>query len=85
MPKDRLKSDYDIVLKRTAKKLGLPEKIVYDVTYSLFNYVHKLVEAKEYEGFYFRYLGRFIVKPFRLKKALEAKERKELKEASKNV
>ena len=79
MPKER-KTDYDIVLKRTSQKLGIPETKVYNVVSTVFEFMHDLVGKGEYEGFYFRYLGRFIVKPFRLKKALEAKTKKELKD-----
>lgn len=71
--KGQQKSDYDIVLKRTSMKLGIPEYKVYNIVSSVFEFVNNLVSKGEYEGFYFKYLGRFIVKPFRLRKELEKK------------
>lgn len=65
------KGSFDIVMKRTADKLGIPEYKVYDVVYSLFEYVHNLIDKKEFKGFYFRYLGRFVVKPYKLKRLVE--------------
>jgi hypothetical protein len=78
-PPMKVKADYDIVLQRTAVALGLTEKQVYDISRSVFEFMHELVESGNYEGFYFRYLGRFIVKPYRLKRILEAKSKKKSK------
>jgi hypothetical protein len=65
-------SDYDIILKRVSLKLGISQYIISDVVRSVFEYVHNMVGEREYEGFYFKYLGKFIVKPFRLKRVLES-------------
>jgi len=73
MSKENL-SDYDIVLKRVAKKLDMPEYVVFNVTNSIFGFINDMVHKGEYEGFYFKYLGKLVVKPFRLKEALRIKE-----------
>jgi hypothetical protein len=72
-PPMKIKADYDIVLQRTAASLGITEREVYNIVRSVFEFMHELVDSGNYEGFYFRYLGRFIVKPYRLRRILEAK------------
>jgi hypothetical protein len=81
-PPLKVRADYDIVLQRTAVALGVTERQVYDIVRSVFEFMHELVDSGNYEGFYFRYLGRFIVKPYRLRRILEAKGviEKEVKE-----
>ena len=65
------KGSFDIVMKRTSEKLGMPEYKVHTVIYTLFQYVHSLVNDLTFKGFYFRFLGRLVIKPYKLKRMVD--------------
>tara|TARA_R110002126_G_scaffold159220_2_gene306595 strand:+ start:44 stop:343 length:300 start_codon:yes stop_codon:yes gene_type:complete len=67
----------NVVINRTAKKLDLPEYHVIEIVNSFFELVVDDIESKEYKGSYCRRLGKFIIKPNRLKML---KEKQKLKE-----
>ena len=71
MHSQKEKGSFDIVMKRTAQKLNLPEYKVHSVVYCLFEYVHGLVENNTLQGFYFRFLGKFVIKPYKLKRIVD--------------
>lgn len=56
-----------IIIERTAKKLNMPELKVYQVVASFFEVVVEDIESEEYKGSYCRRLGKFVIKPNRLK------------------
>ena len=57
----------NIIVEKTAKKLDIPEYKVSQVLSSFFELVIKDIESKEYRGAYLRRLGKFVVKPNRVK------------------
>lgn len=67
----REKGSFDIVMKRTAEKLGLPEYKVHSVVYVLFEYVSSIIEKGTLQGFYFRFMGKFVIKPYKLKRLVD--------------
>lgn len=76
-----MKGDANIIIEKVAKKLDLPRYEVSKIVNSLCGFIFDLMEEGEFEGFYMRYLGKFIVKPRRLetmKKKLKEKQEREL-------
>jgi nucleoid DNA-binding protein len=64
----------NIIVEKTAKKLDVPEYKVLQVLSSFFELVTEDIENKKYRGAYMRRLGKFIVKPKRVK-MLEEQEK----------
>jgi hypothetical protein len=60
------KGDYNIVVKRVAKKLGIPEYKVWEIVHFICRYIADTMEEGRWSGFYMRYFGKFVVKPKRL-------------------
>lgn len=60
------KNDYNIVVKRVAERLDMPEYKVWEVVHSVCRSISKTMEAGEWQGFYMRFFGKFVVKPKRL-------------------
>jgi hypothetical protein len=58
--------DYNTVVKRVAKKLGMPEYRVWEVVHSVCKSISMTMEEGKWEGFYMRFFGKFVVKPKRL-------------------
>jgi nucleoid DNA-binding protein len=76
-----VKGDTNIIIEKVAKKLDLPRYEVSKIVNSLCGYIFDLMEEGTFEGFYMRYLGKFIVKPKRLEtmqKKLKEKQEREL-------
>ena len=61
-----MKSDYNIVVKRVAKKLNLPEYRVWEVVHAVCSSISKTIEEGKWQGFYMRFFGKLVVKPKRL-------------------
>jgi len=64
----------NIVVEKTAKKLDIPEYLVTQVVNSFFELIVEDIESEEYKGSYCRRLGKFIIKPNRLKMLKEKEE-----------
>jgi hypothetical protein len=61
----------DLALIRTAKKLDVPEYAINQVVQSFFEVVTEDIESATLKGSYLRNLGKFIIKPTKLKKLME--------------
>lgn len=66
-----MRHEINIIIDRVAEKLDLPRYEVSKVVTSLCGFIFDIMEEGKFEGFYMRRLGKFIVKPNRLKKIKE--------------
>lgn len=67
----------NIVVERTAKKLNKPEYQIQQVVTAFFEVVIEDIESEQYKGSYCRRLGKFVIKPNRVKMLKERKLKKE--------
>lgn len=58
--------DNNLIVKRTAQELGIPEYEVWDVVRSVFQYIATMIESGTWEGFHLRGLGKLYVNPKRI-------------------
>lgn len=63
----------NIIVEKTAEKLDIPEYKVTQVLSAFFELVIDDIESKNYRGAYLRRLGKFVVKPNRVKMLEERK------------
>ena len=61
------KSDYNLVVKKVAKDLDIPEYRVWEVAHSVCKYAASIMEEGNWGGFYMRFFGKLVVKPARLR------------------
>jgi hypothetical protein len=69
-----MSSKTTVVVERTAKELDKPEYLINQVVASFFEVVVKDIESETYKGSYCRRLGKFVIKPNRLKMLKEKKD-----------
>jgi nucleoid DNA-binding protein len=74
------KGDYNAVIKRVAKKMDIPEYKVWEVVHSVCRFITKEIESGNWDGFYMRFFGKFVVKPKRLE-YMQAKIEKMIEKA----
>lgn len=61
----------DSIVQQLAVKYNISEEIIKKVTRSQFEFVKDTMEEGEFESVHLHYLGKFCVKPNRLKKLFE--------------
>jgi hypothetical protein len=75
-----MKHEINIIIDRVAGKLDIPRYEVSKIVTSLCGFIFDVMEEGKWEGFYMRRLGKFIVKPNRLKKIKEKVKEKQERE-----
>jgi hypothetical protein len=75
-----MKHEINIIIDRVAEKLDIPRYEVSKIVTSLCGFIFDMMEEGKWEGFYMRRLGKFIVKPNRLKKIKEKVKEKQERE-----
>jgi hypothetical protein len=75
-----MKHEINIIIDRVAGKLDIPRYEVSKIVTSLCGFIFDMMEEGKWEGFYMRRLGKFIVKPNRLKKIKEKVKEKQERE-----